>query len=371
MNNFYDSSGIKLLVSNPKNLIMIFISLVLMYLAIVKKYEPYLLLPIAFGMLIVNLPFTSGDGLMEEGGFLYYLYNGIKFGIFPPLVFMSIGASIDFGPLISNPENFLLGAAAQIGIFIAFMIAIMLGFNANEAASIGMVGGADGPAAIYLTGKLASHQLSSVAIAAYSYMALIPIIQPPIIKLLTTKKERRVRMVQSRKVSQVEKIIFPIMVTIMSVLIVPSSAVLIGMLMFGNLIKESGVVPQMVESIKNALLFVVTVFIGLTVGAMATANTFLQLSTLKILVLGLIAFIFGTFFGVIFGKIMYFITRGKVNPMIGAAGVSAVPMSARVVHNMGIKEDSSNFLLMHAMGPNVSGVIGSAIVAGLLLSIFK
>ena len=370
MYDLYDNSGIKLLMNNPKNLIMIAISLIFMYLAIFKKYEPYLLLPIAFGMFIVNFPFVRGEGLMDEGGLLYNLYKGVKFGIFPSLIFMSIGASIDFGPLIANPKNFLLGAAAQIGIFVAFLIAIFLGFNALEAASIGIIGGADGPTAIYLTSKLAPHQLGSIAIAAYSYMALIPVIQPPVIKLLTTKKERKIKMIQLREVSQREKIIFPIVVASLTILIIPSSATLIGMLMFGNLIKESGVVPQIVENVKNALLFIVTVFIGLTVGATATAESFLQLATIKIIILGLVAFIFGTVFGVLFGKLMCVLTRGKVNPMIGAAGVSAVPMAARVVHKMGLEEDSSNFLLMHAMGPNVSGVIGSAVAAGILLSIF-
>lgn len=368
--DLYATSGIKFLIENPKNLIMIGISIFFMYLAIFKKYEPYLLLPIAFGMFLVNFPVAPGEGLMDEGGLLYNLYQGVKLGIFPPLIFMCIGASIDFGPLIANPKNFLLGAAAQIGIFVAFLIALALGFNALEAASIGIIGGADGPTAIYLTSKLAPHQLGSIAIAAYSYMALIPVIQPPIIKLLTTKKERQIKMVQLRDVSKKEKILFPIVVTALTVLIVPSSVSLIGMLMFGNLIKESGVVPQLVENIKNALLFIVTVFIGLTVGATATANSFLQVETIKIIILGLIAFIFGTAFGVIFGKILCFLTKGKVNPMIGAAGVSAVPMAARVVHKMGIEEDSSNFLLMHAMGPNVSGVIGSAVAAGILLSMF-
>lgn len=368
--DLYSVSGIRFLIGNPKNLIMILISLVFMYLAIFKKYEPYLLLPIAFGMFLVNFPVPFGEGLMDEGGLLYNLYQGVKLGIFPPLIFMSIGASIDFGPLIASPKNFLLGAAAQIGIFVAFLIAVYLGFNGSEAASIGIIGGADGPTAIYLTSKLAPHQLGSIAIAAYSYMALIPVIQPPIIKLFTTKKERSIKMVQLREVSKTEKILFPIIVTALTVLIIPSSITLIGMLMFGNLIKESGVVPQLVENVKNALLYIVTVFIGITVGATATAQSFLQFSTIKIIVLGLVAFIFGTAFGVIFGKIMCVMTKGKVNPMIGAAGVSAVPMAARVVHKMGLEEDPSNFLLMHAMGPNVAGVIGSAVAAGVLLSIF-
>lgn len=368
--DLYDNSGIKFLINNPKSLIMILISLIFMYLAIFKKYEPYLLLPIAFGMFIVNLPFLYGEGLMDENGFLYNLYKGVKLGIFPPLIFMSIGASIDFEPLIANPINFLLGAAAQIGIFIAFLIAIILGFDVLEAASIGIIGGADGPTAIYLTNKLAPHQLGSVAIAAYSYMALIPIIQPPIIKLLTTKNERSIKMVNLRKVSKLEKMLFPIIVTGVTILIIPTSATLVGMLMFGNLIKESNVVPNIVENVKNSLLFIVTVFIGLSVGATANANNFLQFDTIKIIILGLISFMFGTVFGVLFGKVMCFFTKGKINPMIGAAGVSAVPMSARIVHKIGLEEDSTNFLLMHAMGPNVSGVIGSAVAAGILLSIF-
>lgn len=369
LNDLYLNSGINYLIHNPKNIIMIVISLIFMYLAIFKKYEPYLLLPIAFGMFIVNLPGVPGEGIMDKGGFLYNIYQGVKLGIFPPIIFMAIGASIDFGPLIASPKNFLLGAAAQIGIFVAFTLAIVLGFNVLEAASIGIIGGADGPTAIYLTSKLAPHQLGSIAIAAYSYMALIPVIQPPIIKLLTTKKERQIKMNQLREISQFEKIVFSLVVTILSVLIIPSSATLVGMLMFGNLIKESGVVPQLVEHVKNALLFIVTVFIGLTVGATATAENFLRVDTIKIIILGLVAFIFGTAFGVIFGKILSFITKGKVNPMIGAAGVSAVPMAARVVHKIGLEEDPSNFLLMHAMGPNVSGVIGSAVVAGILLSV--
>lgn len=370
LNGLYNNSGIKMLIDNPKNLIMIFISLLFMYLAIFKKYEPYLLLPIAFGMFLVNFPFEFGEGLMDEGGLLYNLYQGVKQGIFPPLIFMSIGASIDFGPLIANPKTFLLGAAAQIGIFVAFILAIILGFDAFEAASIGIIGGADGPTAIHLTSKLAPHMLGSIAIAAYSYMALIPVIQPPIIKLLTTKKERRIKMSQLREVSKIEKILFPIIVSTLTILIVPSSAALIGMLMFGNLIKESEVVPQLVENVKNAMLYVITVFIGLTVGATATAESFLQIATIKVILLGLFAFVFGTSFGVLFGKLMCFFTKGKINPMIGAAGVSAVPMAARVVHKIGVEEDTSNFLFMHAMGPNVAGVIGSAVVAGILLSIF-
>lgn len=370
LNGLYNNSGIKMLIDNPKNLIMIFISLLFMYLAIFKKYEPYLLLPIAFGMFLVNFPFEFGEGLMDEGGLLYNLYQGVKQGIFPPLIFMSIGASIDFGPLIANPKTFLLGAAAQIGIFVAFILAIILGFDAFEAASIGIIGGADGPTAIHLTSKLAPHMLGSIAIAAYSYMALIPVIQPPIIKLLTTKKERRIKMSQLREVSKIEKILFPIIVSTLTILIVPSSGSLIGMLMFGNLIKESEVVPQLVENVKNAMLYVITVFIGLTVGATATAESFLQIATIKVILLGLFAFVFGTSFGVLFGKLMCFFTKGKINPMIGAAGVSAVPMAARVVHKIGVEEDTSNFLFMHAMGPNVAGVIGSAVVAGILLSIF-
>ena len=365
----YGTTGLSMI--TVKQIIMIIISLILLYLAIKKQYEPYLLLPISFGMLLANLPAVANEGLMEKGGLLYYLYQGVKLGIYPPLIFLAIGASTDFGPLIANPKSLLLGAAAQFGIFVAFIGAILLGLTGKEAASIGIIGGADGPTAIYLTTKLAPHLLGSIAIAAYSYMALVPVIQPPIIKLLTTKKERMVEMTQLRFVSQKEKIIFPIAVTIIVILLVPSSAPLIGMLMLGNLIKEVGIVSNLVEHVKGALLYCITIVLGMTVGATANAENFLSLTTIKIIILGLIAFSFGTVGGVLFGKIMYKFTKGKVNPMIGAAGVSAVPMAARVVQKIGQKENPRNFLLMHAMGPNIAGVIGSAVAAGVLLIIFK
>ena len=365
----YGTTGLSMI--TVKQIIMIIISLILLYLAIKKQYEPYLLLPISFGMLLANLPAVANEGLMEKGGLLYYLYQGVKLGIYPPLIFLAIGASTDFGPLIANPKSLLLGAAAQFGIFIAFIGAILLGLTGKEAASIGIIGGADGPTAIYLTTKLAPHLLGSIAIAAYSYMALVPVIQPPIIKLLTTKKERMVEMTQLRFVSQKEKIIFPIAVTIIVILLVPSSAPLIGMLMLGNLIKEVGIVSNLVEHVKGALLYCITIVLGMTVGATANAENFLSLTTIKIIILGLIAFSFGTVGGVLFGKIMYKFTKGKVNPMIGAAGVSAVPMAARVVQKIGQEENPRNFLLMHAMGPNIAGVIGSAVAAGVLLIIFK
>ena len=365
----YGTTGLSMI--TVKQIIMIIISLILLYLAIKKQYEPYLLLPISFGMLLANLPAVANEGLMEKGGLLYYLYQGVKLGIYPPLIFLAIGASTDFGPLIANPKSLLLGAAAQFGIFVAFIGAILLGLAGKEAASIGIIGGADGPTAIYLTTKLAPHLLGSIAIAAYSYMALVPVIQPPIIKLLTTKKERMVEMTQLRFVSQKEKIIFPIAVTIIVILLVPSSAPLIGMLMLGNLIKEVGIVSNLVEHVKGALLYCITIVLGMTVGATANAENFLSLTTIKIIILGLIAFSFGTIGGVLFGKIMYKFTKGKVNPMIGAAGVSAVPMAARVVQKIGQEENPRNFLLMHAMGPNIAGVIGSAVAAGVLLIIFK
>ena len=365
----YGTTGLSMI--TVKQIIMIIISLILLYLAIKKQYEPYLLLPISFGMLLANLPAVANEGLMEKGGLLYYLYQGVKLGIYPPLIFLAIGASTDFGPLIANPKSLLLGAAAQFGIFVAFIGAILLGLAGKEAASIGIIGGADGPTAIYLTTKLAPHLLGSIAIAAYSYMALVPVIQPPIIKLLTTKKERMVEMTQLRFVSQKEKIIFPISVTIIVILLVPSSAPLIGMLMLGNLIKEVGIVSNLVEHVKGALLYCITIVLGMTVGATANAENFLSLTTIKIIILGLIAFSFGTIGGVLFGKIMYKFTKGKVNPMIGAAGVSAVPMAARVVQKIGQEENPRNFLLMHAMGPNIAGVIGSAVAAGVLLIIFK
>ena len=325
----YGTTGISMITG--RQLIMIIISLILLYLAIKKQYEPYLLLPISFGMLLANLPAVANEGLMEKGGLLYYLYQGVKLGIYPPLIFLAIGASTDFGPLIANPKSLLLGAAAQLGIFVAFLGAILLGLTGKEAASIGIIGGADGPTAIYLTTKLAPHLLGSIAIAAYSYMALVPVIQPPIIKLLTSKKERMVEMKQLRFVSQREKIIFPIAVTIIVILLVPSSAPLIGMLMLGNLIKEAGVVSNLVEHARGAMLYCITIVLGMTVGATADGEHFLNFVTIKIIILGLIAFSFGTVGGVLFGKIMYKFTKGKVNPMIGAAGVSAVPIDRKSV----------------------------------------
>lgn len=385
LGNFIDSMGFKHLMSGPfpgATLLMILIALALLYLAIVKKYEPLLLLPIAFGMLITNLPFgelyhpelwqypVNFDAVLHEGGLLDLLYIGVKLGVYPPLIFLGVGAMTDFGPLIANPRSILLGAAAQFGIFVVFIGAILLGFTGPEAASIGIIGGADGPTAIFLTSKLAPHLLGPIAVAAYSYMALVPIIQPPIMKLLTTKEERQVVMEQLRPVSKKEKIIFPIMVTILVVLILPSAAPLVAMLMLGNLIRESGVVERLNKTVQNELINIVTIFLGLTVGATATADSFLTVRTLMIIGLGLAAFSFGTMMGVLLGKVMYKTSGGKVNPLIGSAGVSAVPMAARVSQVVGQKENPSNFLLMHAMGPNVAGVIGSAVAAGLLLSIF-
>jgi len=351
----------------PGEIIMIIIACVFLYLAIKKGYEPYLLIPIAFGMLLVNMPLS---GLMEDSGLLRLIYIGTDKGLYPPLIFLCVGAGTDFGPLIANPRSILLGAAAQFGIFFTFVGAIILGFTGPEAASIGIIGGADGPTALYLTSMLAKDLLGPIAIAAYSYMALVPIIQPPIMKLLTTKEEREVKMEQLRPVSQKEKIIFPVLVTIFVILLLPSAAPLIGMLMFGNLIRESGVVPKLLETAQNSLMYIVTIFLGLTVGAKAEARLFLTPATLKIIALGLVAFSIGTATGLIFGKIMYKTSKGKVNPLIGAAGVSAVPMAARVVQKEGRKYNPSNFLLMHAMGPNVAGVIGSAVAAGVLLMFF-
>lgn len=356
-----------------RQLIVIAVACVFLYLAIAKGYEPYLLIPISVGMLLANMP---GVDLMkaatdaENGGLFYYLYQGTKLGIYPPLIFLCIGASTDFGPIIANPKTLLLGAAAQFGVFFAFMGAIILGFTGPQAASIGIIGGADGPTAIFLTGKLAPELLGTIALAAYSYMALVPVIQPPIIRALTTKKERMVKMEQLRQVSKTEKIVFPIVIMILVIGLLPSAAPLIGMLMFGNLIKESGVVPKLVETATGPLMYIVTILLGLTVGATANAQTLLSGQTLGIIAMGLVAFSVGTATGVLFGKIMYKVSGGKVNPMIGAAGVSAVPMAARVVQKVGQEENPSNFLLMHAMGPNVAGVIGSAVAAGVLLQLF-
>lgn len=352
-----------------RSLIMILISFVLIYLAVKKEYEPLLLLPIAFGMLLANLPVANLNS-MADGSLLFYLYKGVKLGIYPPLIFLGIGTMTDFGPLIANPKSFLLGAAAQLGIFITFFGALALGFTGPEAASIGIIGGADGPTAIYVTSQLADHLLGSIAVAAYSYMALVPIIQPPIMKALTTKKERSVVMQQLRPVSKTERVIFPIMVTLVVCMLVPDAAPLVGMLMLGNLMRESGVVDRLVKTAQNELMNIITIFLGVTVGATATAETFLTPKTLMIIALGLIAFCIGTAGGVLFGKLMYVATKGKVNPLIGSAGVSAVPMAARVSQKVGQSENPGNFLLMHAMGPNVAGVIGSAVAAGVLLSIF-
>lgn len=371
---FWTSTGLAQISFGP--LFMIGLSCVLFYLAIVKEYEPLLLIPIGFGMLLVNLPATGiiaapVKGILgtEPGGLLYYLNQGVELGIYPPLIFLGIGAMTDFGALIANPSSILLGAAAQIGIFITFLGALLMGFNPQQAASIGIIGGADGPTAIFLTSKLAPDLLGPIAIAAYSYMALVPIIQPPIIRALTTPEERKIRMKGLRPVSKAEKIVFPVMVTIVGSLIVPSAATLLGMLMLGNLLRESGVTDRLSDTAQNALINIITIFLGLSVGTKTEASKFLNPDFLKILVLGLIAFSMSTAAGVLFGKLMCKLSGGKINPMIGAAGVSAVPMAARVVQKVGQEEDPKNHLLMHAMGPNVAGVIGSAVAAGMLLAL--
>ena len=389
--SFFEMTGFSMIANDPKVLIMIVISLALMYLAIVKKFEPLLLLPIAFGMLLTNLPgaemyhrelFASGHvdwaALSDQGGLIDYLYLGIKLGIYPCLIFMGVGAGTDFGPLIANPKTLFMGAAAQLGIFIAFMGAIGLSdlfkgtfnFSVREASSIGIIGGADGPTAIYVTLRLAPQLLGPIAVAAYSYMALVPVIQPPIMKALTTKKERQISMEQLRPVSKTEKIIFPIVVTIFVSLLVPSAAPLIGMLMFGNLLKECGVTERLSKTAQNELMNIVTIFLGVSVGATATADIFLTWQTIGILIMGVCAFAFGTAGGVLIAKLMNKLSGGKINPLIGSAGVSAVPMAARVSQVVGQKEKPGNYLLMHAMGPNVAGVIGSAIAAGVLLSLY-
>lgn len=418
MNGFIDflnSTGVAALIDGMKTALqsgenfllvigtplMIVIACVLLYLAIVKQFEPLLLLPIAFGMLLSNLPMFANSGaimmhpefftdpeylvdgnldmqmIFSKGGLLDMLYLGVKLGIYPPLIFLGIGCMTDFGPLIANPKSILLGAAAQLGVFITFLGALALGalipsinFGVNEASSIGIIGGADGPTAIYVTKTLAPQLLPAIAIAAYSYMALIPVIQPPIMKALTTKKERQIVMEQLRPVSKTERIIFPILVTIIVALIVPDAVSLVGMLMLGNLARECGVIDRLSKTAQNGLMNVITIFLGLTVGATAKASTFLTTETLGIVALGLVAFCFSTAGGVLFGKIMCKLTGGKVNPLIGSAGVSAVPMAARVSQVVGQKENPSNFLLMHAMGPNVAGVIGSAVAAGVFLSMF-
>ncbi|MGN0544778.1 MAG: sodium ion-translocating decarboxylase subunit beta [Acutalibacteraceae bacterium] len=385
LKGFWESSGLAMLTWREG--VMILVSFVLLYLAIAKKFEPLLLLPIAFGILLANLP---GAGLMDdptgiidplsttirEGahwydiGILRLIYAGVKSSIFPCLIFMGVGAMTDFGPLLANPMSLLLGAAAQLGIYVAFTLAILLGFTPQEAAAIGIIGGADGPTAIFLASKIAAHLLAPIAVAAYSYMALIPIIQPPIMKLLTTEKERSVEMKQLRTVSKTEKIIFPVVVLVICAFMLPSVAPLIGMLMLGNLFRESGVVDRLSDTAQNALTNIVTILLGVTVGATANGQTFLSKQTLFIIVLGLVAFCFSTAGGVLLGKLMYLITKGKVNPLIGSAGVSAVPMAARVAQVEGRKANPKNFLLMHAMGPNVAGVIGSAVAAGFLLLLF-
>ena len=351
-----------------QNIAMILVSFVLFYLAIVKKFEPLLLLPISFGMFLVNLPLT---GLMDEGGIIYLMSYGVKSNLFPCLVFMGVGAMTDFSPLIANPISLLLGAAAQLGIYVAFIFATQIGFTPAEAAAIGIIGGADGPTSIYIANNLAPHLLAPIAVAAYSYMALIPLIQPPIMKLLTTKKERAVKMGQLRKVSKTEKIVFPIAVVLFCSLLLPSVAPLLGLLMMGNLFKESGVVQRLSDTAQNAMINIITIMLGLSVGAKADGSTFLDVSTLKIIAMGLAAFCFSTAGGVLLGKLLYIVTGGKINPLIGSAGVSAVPMAARVSQTVGAKENPTNFLLMHAMGPNVAGVIGSAVAAGFFMMIFK
>ena len=419
-------SGIGYIVSNFtdggwRNLVMILIACVLIYLAIVKKFEPLLLLPIAFGVLIANLPLANltskytvegltdmlrssgvsfNDFLKQLGldsfswnalsesvqkmhllealkntgwkeGLLYWLYKGVDLGIYPPLIFIGIGAMTDFGPLIARPTSLLLGAAAQLGIFVTYAGARLLGFAQNESGAIGIIGGADGPTAIFTASKLAPELLPAIAIAAYSYMALVPVIQPPIMKVLTTKKERSVVMQQARTVSKAEKIIFPIFVTILVALILPDAATLVGCLMLGNLIKESGVAERLSKTVQNELMNIVTIFLGISVGATASGATFLTFRTISIIVLGVIAFSMGTAGGVLLGKVFYIVTKGKVNPLIGSAGVSAVPMAARVSQKVGQKENPNNYLLMHAMGPNVAGVIGSAVAAGVLISLLS
>ena len=392
LSDFWQSTGF--FIMEYGQIIMLLVSFILLYLAIAKGFEPLLLIPIAFGMLLANLP---GANLMKEpiieivkdastgelvsktkelGGLLYYLYKGVELGIYPPLIFLGVGAMTDFGPLISNPKSVLLGAAAQIGIFSTFLGAIALNsaglvaFTAKEAASIAIIGGADGPTALFLTSKLAPQLLGPIAVAAYSYMALVPIIQPPIMKALTTKEERAIVMTQLRTVSQREKIIFPIIVTVVVTLILPSAGSLVGLLMLGNLFRESLLADRLTKTAQNELMNIVTIFLGVTVGATANAGTFLTTKTLSIIGLGLLAFAIGTASGVLFGKLMCKLSGGKVNPLIGAAGVSAVPMAARVAQKVGQEANPRNFLLMHAMGPNVAGVIGSAIAAGMLLNFF-
>ena len=386
LSDFFGSMGFTKIITgwaagNWRYLVMIAIGCLLLYLAIVKQFEPLLLLPIAMGMILTNIPdaglfhsefFAGGhvhwQEMAEGAGLLDYLYLGVKLGIYPCLIFVGVGAMTDFGPLLANPKSLLLGAAAQIGIFVTFICAIAMGFSPEQAASIGIIGGADGPTAIFLTSKLAPDLLGPIAVAAYSYMALVPVIQPPIMRALTTKKEREIEMKQLRTVSKTEKIIFPVVVIIVVTLILPSAASLIGCLMLGNLMKECGVVDRLAKTVQNELMNIVTIFLGITVGATATAEAFLNLQTLMILAVGIVAFAMGSAGGVLLAKFMNLFTKEKINPLIGSAGVSAVPMAARVSQNVGQEANPSNFLLMHAMGPNVAGVIGSAVAAGILLS---
>lgn len=381
LSNFLETVGIASM--TWQQAVMLVISCVLLYLAIAKKYEPMLLLPIAFGMLLANLPlggifhseiFLSAHPnwalLAEEGGLIDYLYLGVKLGIYPSLIFLAVGAMTDFGPLLSRPSSLFMGAAAQLGIYVAFAVANLLGFTPAQAASIGIIGGADGPTAIFLTTRLAPELLAAIAVAAYSYMALIPMIQPPLMRLLTTEKERNIKMEQARTVSKTEKIIFPIIVTIVCCLILPSVVPLLGCLMLGNLLRECGVTDRLSDTAQNALCNIVTILLGVSVGATANGQTFLNIKTLEIIVLGLFAFAFATVGGLMLGKLMCVLTKGKINPLIGSAGVSAVPMAARQSQKVGQEANPSNYLLMHAMGPNVAGVIGSAVAAGFLLAIF-
>ncbi|HPN32630.1 MAG TPA: sodium ion-translocating decarboxylase subunit beta [bacterium] len=366
LEKFYYHSA--LLTIGYQEMIMISIGCLLIFLAITKQYEPLLLIPIGFGALLANLPLS---GLNDPNGLLDMFRWGIKSGLFPPIIFLGVGAMTDFGPLIANPKTFLLGAAAQFGIFMTLIGALLLNFKLPEACAIGIIGGADGPTTIFLTNKLAPELLGPITVAAYSYMALIPIIQPPIMKMLTTKKERSIAMIQTREVSKIVKLIFPLVILLVSAICVPDSAALIGMLMFGNLLRESGVTERLSKTAQNELINIITIFLGLAVGSSLTAANFLKQDSLFIFLLGLFSFMFGTAGGIIIGKILCKLTKGKINPLIGAAGVSAVPMAARVVQKIGQKENPSNFLLMHAMGPNVAGVIGSAVAAGILLAIVK
>lgn len=366
-------SGFASFLEDPRSLIMILISFVLLYMGIGKRFEPLLLIPIAFGMLLANFPLTGLLNAPVDGsspGMLWVFYQGVQHAIYPSIIFLGIGAMTDFGPLIAHPSSLLLGAAAQLGIFSAFLLALALGFPAAVAAAIAIIGGADGPTSILVASRLAADYLPAIAIAAYSYMALIPLIQPPIMRLLTTRKEREIKMEQLRPVSKTEKIIFPIAVATVVILLIPDTAPLIGMLMLGNLLRECGLTDRLSDTAQNALCNIVTIFLGLSVGCKAIASTFLTWDTIKIIILGLLAFIFSTVGGLVFGKIMCKLTGGKVNPLIGSAGVSAVPMAARVSQVEGQKANPVNFLLMHAMGPNVAGVIGSAVAAGFMLKVF-